>query len=586
MKKQIVLQLRIIRLRVRRFFCRMQKRSSVPRWAFYGVGCVVAVCLVSVIVQLAFPQDRLTARAQIAGQPVGWWTRSDIEKVTGQAGHVTNVKFLTADGHTSAPIAQFGGRVCTNCMADAMLDYPLWQRLVPFSMLWRSVNIEHATVVFDENALEAKMAEYSGKLTLQPENARVEIRDNQVEIVPEKAGRELGMKEARSAISSARYHLGQENTIEMNGKVLPAKITEKQLQELRAQVEKVLKRELVLQHEDNSATLDKPKIATLLSFIQGEDDMPKLAINQEKLSALLESNFGKKINKPAGKTIIHLSDGNETMREAGPAGQGIDIAAMTDRVKALLFSDNPTAPISVAVKALPPQQIYKETFSSSPAGLQAYVNSLSRDADIRLTVSQIGGNQWTAQTRGTEPSVSASTYKLYIAMFLMDRIDAKQLSMSDSINGVSVQECITRMIVNSDNACPEAVIAKYKASALTTYLQKDKGLSATSLNGPRAMTSTNDLAALLKGIEKGTLARGAHHGFLLGLMQRQVYRQGVPAGSAGVVQDKVGFLEGYLNDAAIVHHPKGKYVISIITKGQSWGKIAEITRKLEEIMYP
>ena len=51
------------------------------------------------------------------------------------------------------------------------------------------------------------------------------------------------------------------------------------------------------------------------------------------------------------------------------------------------------------------------------------------------------------------------------------------------------------------------------------------------------------------------------------------------------MQDKVGFLEGYLNDAAIVTHPKGKYVMSIITKSQSWGKIAEITRKLEDIMY-
>lgn len=58
---------------------------------------------------------------------------------------------------------------------------------------------------------------------------------------------------------------------------------------------------------------------------------------------------------------------------------------------------------------------------------------------------------------GGEPSVSASTYKLYIAMILMDKIDNNQLAMNDKIGRASVQECITRMIVNSDNACPETL---------------------------------------------------------------------------------------------------------------------------------
>jgi len=170
-------------------------------------------------------------------------------------------------------------------------------------------------------------------------------------------------------------------------------------------------------------------------------------------------------------------------------------------------------------------------------------------------------------------------------MVLMDKIDNNQLTMNDKIGGVSVQECITRMIVNSDNACPEATIAQYTASGITEYLREGKGFKDTSLRGSYVMTSTNDLAKILKGIDDSTLVRGSHRDFLLGLMQRQVYRQGIPAGSNGTVQDKVGFLEGYLNDAAIVTHPKGKYVMSIITKGQSWGKIAEITRKLEDIMY-
>jgi hypothetical protein len=79
---------------------------------------------------------------------------------------------------------------------------------------------------------------------------------------------------------------------------------------------------------------------------------------------------------------------------------------------------------------------------------------------------------------------------------------------------------------------------------------------------------------------------GTDRSMLLDKMGRQVYRAGVPAGSAGTVQDKVGFLWDYLHDAAIVHHPKGTYVLVVMTKSSSWGRIADITKQLEHIMYP
>ena len=50
--------------------------------------------------------------------------------------------------------------------------------------------------------------------------------------------------------------------------------------------------------------------------------------------------------------------------------------------------------------------------------------------------------------------------------------------------------------------------------------------------------------------------------------------------------DKVGFIWDYVNDTAIVHHPRGTYVMTIMTKGQSYGAIAAMTREIERIMYP
>ena len=66
-------------------------------------------------------------------------------------------------------------------------------------------------------------------------------------------------------------------------------------------------------------------------------------------------------------------------------------------------------------------------------------------------------------------------------------------------------------------------------------------------------------------------------------MQRNIYRQGIPAGASGSVADKVGFLNGLLHDAAIVYSPKGTYALVIMTDGSSWAEIADITRQIEKL---
>ena len=78
----------------------------------------------------------------------------------------------------------------------------------------------------------------------------------------------------------------------------------------------------------------------------------------------------------------------------------------------------------------------------------------------------------------------------------------------------------------------------------------------------------------------------AYEAMLLEKMGRQLYPYGIPAGSKGKVYDKVGFLWSYIHDTGIVYHPKGTYVLTVMTSGYSYAKIAEITRQVEAIMYP
>ena len=70
------------------------------------------------------------------------------------------------------------------------------------------------------------------------------------------------------------------------------------------------------------------------------------------------------------------------------------------------------------------------------------------------------------------------------------------------------------------------------------------------------------------------------------MMSRQIWRQGIPAGTRGWTSNKVGFLWDYVHDVGVVHHPRGTYVMAVMTKGASYGIIAQITREIEALMYP
>jgi beta-lactamase class A len=150
-----------------------------------------------------------------------------------------------------------------------------------------------------------------------------------------------------------------------------------------------------------------------------------------------------------------------------------------------------------------------------------------------------------------------------------------------------VAGCHERMIVVSDNACAEKFIDGFGATNLNNFLYGNSISRLTTFTSSDASkTTAADLEKLLIGIENGSKVSGSDRSRLLDAMGRQKYRAGIPAGSSGKVEDKVGFLWDYLHDAAIVRHPKGTYAAVIMTKGASWGRIAEITKELERIMYP
>jgi len=198
------------------------------------------------------------------------------------------------------------------------------------------------------------------------------------------------------------------------------------------------------------------------------------------------------------------------------------------------------------------------------------------------------------ESKASTVRTAASTYKLYLAGYLMDQKQHGNFSWtSDNEDGFS------RMIVNSDNDFSEDQISKYGLNALSEFA-KEQGWYAPVFQADKAAQTTSyGLQLLLEDLEAGTGAfkNASDQAKILDLMGKQVYRSGIPAGAgeadAGtVVQDKVGFLDDTNNDAAIVTLPNGqKYILVIMTNGHKqsglsgFPRIAEITKNIQKIVY-
>lgn len=243
--------------------------------------------------------------------------------------------------------------------------------------------------------------------------------------------------------------------------------------------------------------------------------------------------------------------------------------------------------------------------------LTNYLNSVTKDNTTSVSFYNLGATDGSsaADSRATKlyeagslqvesnasvVNTSASTYKLYLAAYLLNQKQNGNFDWTDeNLDGFS------RMIVNSDNDFSEAQINKYGASELSQFVKNQGWYYPVFQTGQAAQTTSYSLQLLLQDLEagKGAFANQSDRNKLLQLMGKQNYRTGIPTGaneanSGTTVQDKVGFLNDTNNDAGIVTLPNGqKYILVIMTKGHNqsnlsgFTKIAKITKNVQKIVY-
>lgn len=521
------------------------------------VGCLGVLLLVELF-QLFWPSDKFFPLATLDGHAVGGQSSQQAAETLNAATLKRTVKLTDKTTGTTVSLTA---------------KHSVVKRIVPFS--WLFVHSTTSDSLPDALGTSDKQAHEDMR------NASVQGTKGELKIVSAAPGYTFTPADIRSAAgssfsSSATGDLAAA-TIEM-GIVSPT-VSDDTAKQLLDTLNKALSKDVAFTYEDGTWTVPAKKIINTVSTTVNAQDDTKLdvTISESKLMRQLKSKgiALKVAKKAAGAGVVPA-----TIAVKGNAYQVIDASATAASLSGMLASGQ-NAPVAVSTKDFSNVELYEGLPASGT--IEEKLQQLFGDADYEVAVYDLKTGKSKIQIDADTAMASASTYKLFIAYSMIHAVETGQVTWDSALNGMTLSSCMATMIINSDNSCPEAWLARYGFSTVTQQAH-DIGAANTNFVPYDMTTTANDLATVLKDFYSNSIVSPDSADQLFSLMETQVYREGIPAGigSDGVVQDKVGFMDGLLHDAAIVRSDKGDYAMVIMTDGSSWNKIAQASLLIYE----
>jgi len=558
-----------------------KKRVKVIRWVLLAM---VGLLVVVIALQLLFPTDRALPLTKVADVEIGGLTKREaVEKLFGVYGSAELT--VTVDGKTiKTTTGKAGVLVDFQKAADAASRYPWWQRLVPFSILYKSQVINaKPELAFDEQLMKQFTKTVQEKCSKPVREASVAITDGKPTLQPGLDGKTCSEEAIRKGLVSAVLHGGVALAEVTATTIAPTKTTaiaQGQFDTAQAAIASGL---TVIVGNERAVVPQE----TLASWVQFTDDTAKksytVTYDDAAIRKYLESRKQVIYVAPVA-TKVYVLDSVETHREPGLTGRDIDYDATVAIVKQSL-QDKKGMVVTAKLKTILPSSDHLRTYSKSQHGLERLLADIvAGKGNYGVSVTELGGDGRVASANGDRKYVTASTYKLFVAYMVLKDLESGRLKWEDVIvGGLNVRQCFEEMIVRSANRCSVAYINRYGGQNIVTKMHE---LGFASVARDTTWWATpNDLARYMVKLERGELLQGESRDYLLGLLKRQIWRYGIPTGIKGVtIADKVGFLEDYIHDVAIVYSPKGTYILAVMTKGGSYGGIADVARRVHSYM--
>lgn len=558
----------------------MQIHHRVIRFArqrdFVVLKAIGAVVAVVVGLQLLWPVDRPLPLAKVNGrlrfirseqQLAALFSDVESQEITLQA----------ADKNVSYRLKNIGVSVDQRRSVAQLYPSSPWASLIPFRYVWALVSDHRAAVDISTQSIRATLDGIAQEVNIAPVNAAITINEGLPLVVNSVNARQL--KPSAELLKITMAIEAGEQVVGLNVANTPADITTDELQAALDSYIAKLPPNIDVTLVDQVSTIDRPTLLTWLGY-RAEDSRPIVSLAPDAVNAYASEQAASysSQNRPT-TTFITLSDGKEVSRVNGSPGKGISAADLAAAITHAADQGQTTTKVALVSIASPIE--YIRTYTRSQAGLQALLNDLVAGKDMSIKYVDLTSG-WSAGANANKESFMASTYKLFVVYSVLRRVDAGTMHMNDDVIGFSLDTCLHKIIIDSNNECSIALAEKI---GWTVVQNEGRALGASGLNWSETINGTvSDAAVIPLKLARDEILSPASRTYLLDLMKAQRFRSGIPAGTPYAVADKVGFYEGWLNDTGIVYAGATPYVLAIYSNGQSWNTIADATRRIEQLM--
>lgn len=442
----------------------------------------------------------------------------------------------------------------------------------------------------DDETLSASVGRLKIELDRDPFGQQIQVgEDGSVTLLDGTSGVDISIEDATETLAQA-VRDGERSVI------LDALISEydesarlKNADEAIARAEAILGDNVIIQGLQDDRVID---LNTRIQWIDisYEDDEAIVDIDASALNEFIES-AASSVDSPVTETVITTFDSVVTETQEGVAGQVLDTDLLRSDIISALLSDSDRT-VSAVISDQEPQVEYIRRYSDNEIGLQAKITDWVADTPGRygVAIQQLDNGRWSGSANAETPFVAASTYKLFVIYAVLDKVETGEISLNDRIKtGMTVRQAIDDAIIYSGNESAIGLAEFYGGWDLVDIFIAENGFASTItdnydalgfLDGDK-MTTAIDLANFLERLNSGTLLNSENTTIMLNAMRQQIYRDGVNSGVNGEVASKVGFLEGFLHDAAIVYDNSTDYVMVILTDDSTWGDIADLAEVVD-----
>ena len=200
-----------------------------------------------------------------------------------------------------------------------------------------------------------------------------------------------------------------------------------------------------------------------------------------------------------------------------------------------------------------------------------YVYDLKKDTSVQVN---------------TDKTVdAASLYKLFLVEYLEQKLPYDQWA-NTWIEDRSIADCVYNMLRAGDDPCSED-LANYLNLESVDNFNELNGYKNTSFAGHSGkQTSAKDVGRLFVSLKKGQILSDNARRFVFDALYQQDIRKGISKGCGKDCRtaNKQGELSGISYDAGVVTHGKHDYVLVVLSQGDSFKKITELTKTIDNYL--